>query len=399
MLNTYHGAIVRSGLTGLRAKARQFLRDWMGYPVLRNVNGVADADDAKRALLIYMVQPFQTAESSAAFLYHHNFRQSKQMASLLGDCGYVVDVADVNDRQFIPDHSYDVVLSQTTSLQGREKYLKWEAKKIYLSTGAEHRYRDARLRKRDELFQARRHTELPDLQWCRQDASFLDCADAIVGFGNDFIMSTWHEATGLPVHGFNNYGLAFSHSMESQSPDRAKHFLFFGSSQQLLKGLDLLLDIFPRHPDLHLYVCGHYARDRAFCHCYRKELFETENIHPMGYIYIMGDTFRELVLRCGYVILPSCTEGQPGGVVQCMHAGLVPVLTRDCGIDTLDFGILFDGDDLAATEKAIVGCAGRNQDEMNDMSANVLRAAQNEYSEEAFLARWRVILSEVGVGE
>ena len=46
------------------------------------------------------------------------------------------------------------------------------------------------------------------------------------------------------------------------------------------------------------------------------------NIHPVGWVTVNGSEYNELVRKCAFVILPSCSEGQSGSVVQCMYSGL-----------------------------------------------------------------------------
>jgi hypothetical protein len=68
------------------------------FPRLYNVNGADESRASMRALLVYKVRPFMTAPDSAWFLVHQNRRQCIQIARVLGELGYVVDVVDINDK-------------------------------------------------------------------------------------------------------------------------------------------------------------------------------------------------------------------------------------------------------------------------------------------------------------
>jgi hypothetical protein len=50
--------------------------------------------------MLYLTRPFLAKDEDPQFLRHQNFRQSRQIAALLGELGYVVDVADAKERSF-----------------------------------------------------------------------------------------------------------------------------------------------------------------------------------------------------------------------------------------------------------------------------------------------------------
>jgi len=226
---------------------------------------------------------------------------------------------------------------------------------------------------------------------------FVLGADALIGFGNDFIVSTWREIFSGPVYSFYNYGfreIRFSQEWKDFSLAR-KNFFFFGGVEHVRKGLDLLLEIFPRHPELHLYIGANLKYDRAFCRCYRRELYETPNIHPMGWVRVNSSEFYQLMNKCGYVILPSCSEGSPGSVVLCMSAGMVPIITKEAGIDTEDFGVTLANDSLEEIEKTILEMANLPTEWLSERSIRIMEVAEERYSEEAFIRRWREILDDL----
>ena len=148
------------------------------------------------------------------------------------------------------------------------------------------------------------------------------------------------------------------------------------------KGLDLLLEVFPRLPDLHLWACGPFEREEEFCACYRRELYETPNIHPVGWVGVAEPQFAEIVRRCASVIHPTCSEGQPGSVVHCMHQGLIPLVTPEAGIDTEDFGVTLDSDDLGALERLIAEVAARPEAWHEERSRRTRAAAARVYDED-----------------
>lgn len=365
------------------------------YPVIRNANIVREQEYRKRALLIYIVQPFLHTEKDPVFLKHQNLRQCKQICRILDEFGYVVDVIDIGDTSSKMDYEYDLVISHRVNFnQGGVPYLS-ARRKVYLASGMQHSVSNTNLRRRLELLRERRPCSLKQLHFVDEDVSYVREAMAIAGFGNENTVGTWRDVFRGPIYQFNNYGFPDTRFVERDFAIARKNFLFFGGAKQLLKGLDLLLEIFPRYPDLHLYVCSSVHWERDFCQCYWRELYKTPNIHLVGRVQVNSTKFYELVRKCAFVIHPSCSEGQPGSVVQSMHTGLIPIVTRESGIDTKDFGITLANDSLEEIASTVRMVSESTNDWLKDRSTRTHQKAQSDYSEERFIMRWREIVREI----
>jgi glycosyltransferase involved in cell wall biosynthesis len=360
-----------------------------------NVNRVANPRGMKRALFVYLTLPFHLRPGHPMFFQHQNRKQAVLIARLLGEFGYLVDVVDITDRSFRPAGVYDLILSHRVDCAGLETAINDKTVKIYLASGTNHLWRNRNIRQRLDALAARRGRALDPVVWDIEDMPWVRNADAVVCFGNEHVVQSWREVCPGPVYGFNNYGMVTNASFSRDYAEARHHFLFFGSGQQVGKGLDLLLEVFPRHPELHLYICSRYEREKDFCECYRHELFETPNIHPCGWIDIKGARFRQLVTRCAWVVHPTCSDASTGSVINAMSAGLVPIVTREAGIDLEDFGILFADDRLETIEQTICKAAQLPAREVEILSQRTHEAAKRDFSEEAFLRRWREILTDI----
>ncbi len=379
--------------TQFRANLRRFI----GYPVIYNANKVNEEDFNKRALLIYLFKPFLLKEDDPKFLYHQNMKQCKQITAVLGEFGYVVDVVDVKDMRFKLSEDYNLIISHRVNLNGMETLLRKDVIKIYLSTGMNHVVYNKNIRRRYESLYKRRNCRVKIRQLNTGNMPYVLNANAIIGFGNEFTTNTWKEIFKRPIYSFNNYGFQTT-KFYGETKDFSiarKNFLFFGSGEQVRKGLDLLLEIFPKHPNLDFFICSSVENERDFCKCYHKELYKTPNIHPIGRIRVNGTTFYELVQKSAYVILPTCGEGQPGSVVQCMYAGLIPIVTKEAGIDTEDFGITFANDSLEEIEKTIIELSELQEGWHKKHSYRTREVAVEKFSENAFIDRWREIMNEI----
>jgi glycosyltransferase involved in cell wall biosynthesis len=366
-------------------------------PPVFNVNGAPEGALPKRALLAYLARAFHFSEDDPAFLRHQNVRQCRQIAQVLGELGYEVDAVDRRDEGFVPDRGYDLVIGERLDWKGMDRHFRPDTRSIFLASTMSHATHNRNLRRRHEQLARRRRCSVPPQRIYREVMPAVRSADAIAGFGNQFILETWREVFDGPLYPFSNYGFQDA-AIDLEGKDFAearRHFVYFASRTQVQKGLDLLLEVFPRLPDLHLWACGPFEREEEFCACYRRELYETPNIHPVGWVGVAEPQFAELVRRCAYVIHPTCSEGQPGSVVHCMHQGLIPLVTPEAGIDTQDFGITLPSDDLDALERLIAEVAARPESWHEEHSRRTRAAAARDYGEDTFLARWREIILAV----
>jgi glycosyltransferase involved in cell wall biosynthesis len=362
---------------------------------LLNVNGAAEPH-GKRALFAWRDTPLLISDASPEFMRHQNLRQCRQIASLLGELGYVVDVADVKDREFRPPKKYDLVISTWVDSGYMDSACGRDAVKIFLAPTLCNLAHNRNLRKRHRRLRERRRFRVGFRKLITEKMPDIPKSDAIMVFGNQYIANTWKEVFAGPIYPFNNYG--FVETALPAAKDFAsarRNFLFFASRCQIQKGLDLLLEIFRRHPDLHLYVCSFFPMERDFCARYYKELYETPNIHAVGWTWVNSPEYDQLVRQCASVIVPSCSEGQAGSVVQCMYSGLIPLVTREVGIDTEDFGMTFSDDGIEEIERVVLEVARRPESWHRDHSLKTREVAEKSYSEEAFLKRWREVLTRV----
>ncbi len=367
------------------------------YPTIDNANGIDESNYLKRALLIYIVKPFLLKDYDPELLRHHNLRRCRQTASILGEFGYIVDVAHRRNLTPLKRRKYNLIINDRADLRGIDAFSGKDTINIFLATSDNYVVHNRALRRRHELLFKRRGRRVQLRRTYPEVLPFIAESDAIVTIGNEFIMGTWREVSSAPIYSFNNYGFKETEFLlDSKDFSTArKNFLFFASSSQVQKGLDLLLEVFPKHPELHLYICSEYEKEEDFCACYHKELHETWNVHPLGWVTVNSPEYNELVLKCAYVIHPTCSEGQPGSVVQCMYSGLIPLVTREAGIDTEDFGITFSNDSIEEIEKVIVEVSEKPETWHREHSIRTRKVSEEEYSEDAFIDRWRNLLAEI----
>jgi glycosyltransferase involved in cell wall biosynthesis len=391
-------ALPASGKRALRLARRR----WGRYPVVYDANGVGvgDARGRRAALLEYLPHALLLRPNDPELLRHTNLTRCRRMVEVLGELGYVVDVTNKRDRRFRPRRAYELVVSERPDWRTLERGLPPEASRILLASSLEHTLHNANVRRRHQRLAERRRPPVKIRRIYPEKMPALAGVDAVAGCGNSYTMGTWQTRFAGPILPFDNYAFPVAAAAAPEVKDFARarlHFLFFASRSQVQKGLDLLLEIFPRHPRLHLYVCSGFAREPDFCACYQQELFETPNVHPVGWLSVASAELAGLYERCAFVIHPSCSDGQAGSVIQCMQGGLVPLVTRETGIDTDGFGVTFEDDSLEEIERVILDVAERPPVWHAERAAEARRAASERYSEAAFVDRWRAIVAEAAL--
>ncbi len=218
----------------VQEKIRNAIRDVAGYPVVRDAMGGGSAGPLRRALLVYLVDPFLMSEHDPRFLGHQNMRQCRQIAAALAGAGYCVDVADVRDPHFHPDRAYDLVLSHRADLGDPAEHLH-AALRVYLATGLNHVVHNRNVRLRYDALRARRQCAIGYPPANTETMPFVRSAHAVAGFGNSTNVGTWSAELAGPIFPFNNYGYGSTRdtATSKEFTEARRHFLFFASRDQV----------------------------------------------------------------------------------------------------------------------------------------------------------------------
>jgi glycosyltransferase involved in cell wall biosynthesis len=158
-----------------------------------------------------------------------------------------------------------------------------------------------------------------------------------------------------------------------------RHFLFFSGPGNVHKGLDLLLEAF-QGTELQLHVCQ--AIEPAFARAFRVEL-RAPNVHLHGVVPMRSSRFLGLARRCDWVILPTCAEGQPGSVIECMAHGLIPILSSAANIDVGNLGVVIPLDARAIRGTCEAASAAPIA-EVKDRAVATVRTIRKQYSDASF---------------
>lgn len=367
-----------------------FYKKFFQHDVLYNVH---KTQYKKNCLLQYIVQPFLEKEINR--YRHQNQWQVKVLVDELGNFGYNVDVRDIEDTGKRLKHKYDLVVDIHIGLNTTyKKYMNSGCRWIAYLTGMNPRVANHNEQIRLEALTQRRGIVLPPERQGPLLSREVEKCDAFFFIGNAYNLKSYEEFHLPPVYFIKNHGYNFPFMIDYTCKD-PKKFLFFASVGQVHKGLDLLLEIFSKKDfSFELYVCSDFLSEREFCAEYQQELFHTSNIHPIGFIDIMGQEFRHIVEVCSFLLMPSCSEGIAGSVLTGMSAGVIPIVSRECGFEEDEVFHLQDCR-METIENAIRYFGNQDKRWIQEKATYTKNIVKERYSEEDFIQSVRQALEKI----
>lgn len=192
----------------------------------------------------------------------------------------------------------------------------------------------------------------------------------MIVLGNDWTRNTYAPYFGGPIFTLSaTYNAALSQSIlgAKKFNQIRKHYLWFGSTGAIHKGLDLALDVFSQHTDKVLHIAGLSNSEKDFMDSFQKEL-SLPNIINHGFIDIASQQYENLICSCAFAIIPSCSEGCCTSLINCMCNGLIPIFTTQCGVDLKDYALEIKELTTDAVEDAVVRCDALDIASLSQMS-------------------------------
>lgn len=314
------------------------------------------------------------------------------MADTWSEAGYDVEVISGTDQRYSPPPNAFALIDIHSNL---ERWLDHPAPvKILHATGAHWLTQNRAELQRLESLRDRRGISLMP----RRTASpcrGAETADLITYLGNDFTAESFHfvqkPMRRIPLS--SAYEFSFP---ESKDWDAARRrFLWLGSFGMVHKGLDLVLEAFAANPDLQLTVCGRPEKEADFFEAYRSELTSRSNIHLAGWTDPASPEFEVLRRAHGYVVYPSCSEGGGGSLIHCMHAGLVPLATREASVDLGEAGTLIPEGSVSEVIRSIQEASSLSPNTIKERAEETWQRVRANHTLCNFRRRYSELVQEI----
>ena len=317
-------------------KASRFIKYIYEFIFQRPIYNLFNKSHKKKMLFSYSTYHFNKSNYTS----HSNYQESKLIAKIFDSLEYQVDIIN-NDRPYDGNLAlYDVIFGEGIPMyQAVEN--KVSAVVIYYGTGS-HPWHctNSSLSRIVDFYNIHQVSALSsgrisDYRW----GLAASMADSVICIGNEKTKKTFIENGSKIVLPLDPTFIPRSDSIsilnEKNMNKAKKQALWFGSYGLLHKGLDLAIEAFREKPEWTLHVCGYTAAEANLL----STINPSSNVHIHGFVDVLSESFKEIAIECGFVILPSCSEGTATAVITAVGNGsMIPIVTAECGFDIDDFG-------------------------------------------------------------
>lgn len=352
-------------------------------------------------LLSYITSPFTLFPWERKSDPHSSYWEAREIARLFSERGYAVDAINASDHRFVPQKSYVACIDIQQDLERLSAHLPASCKKvIHIDNPYYKTYNEREARRLAELKARRGATLAPR----RTVASYAGAshADFFEGLGNESVHATFKsfgkQIFPIPISVSQTYD--FPHGKDFDSA--RTHFIYFGGGGAVLKGLDLTIEAFARLPHLTLHIVGPAAFEDDFAAEYTKELSLPNIIRhnrpktdSSGNITVDGKNFLDLANTCVAIVYPSAAEGTSGAVIQAVHAGLIPVVTPETGLNPAVGGILLTNPTTDSVTHAVETIAITRPDVLRNMAKHSWSFVREHHTRESFSVAYAAFIDNI----
>ncbi|HVT75246.1 MAG TPA: hypothetical protein VHD69_02440 [Candidatus Paceibacterota bacterium] len=353
------------------------------------------------ALLSYLVSPFTQTPKESHMDPHANYWECAEIARLLAERGYAVDIIQWNDEAFIPKKKYKICIDTQKRLERLAPLLPSDCKKVMHVVSSYGEFQNNAEQKRLANLKSRRGIELK-AQRTESPSTNPRFAAYMEGFGNDTVYATYARFGKdiFPIH--ESVSKTFDFPANKNFATAKKSFLWFGGGGAVHKGLDMVLEAFATTPDLHLHIVGPVAAEKDFMEAYKSELslpnvtlHGRPKIDQAGNMSVNGVPFSQITDMCGALMYMSCSEGTSGAAVQAVHAGLYPIITPETGIDERAPATLISEPTVEKIRSAALEFAALSDNDVEAMARKAWSFIRAFYSKPEFSRTYALFLDTI----
>lgn len=378
---------------------RSIRQRWLSFfarfrsPIRSFVCNVADSQ--KWALLSYLPDAINLTDNDKRLKGHSNWWECRELARILFSFGFNIESISHGDHRTKPKRHYDLILDIATNLQRLAPEQK-RATFILLLTGSHYDWTKRAEAKRVEDF-TRRHGVAYRPRYATVSPEelnrSLEIADCCLLIGNEITLKTYPERFQRKIRLVPVSGSKTSFLKNFDQP-RTGSFLYFSTPRNVLKGLDLVLDVFLRHSEWRLHIVGNVDSENDFMAAY-PDVGKCRNIRFHGFLLPSSKRFEGIVEMCDAVILPSCSEGTSTSVLTCTQMGLYPIISKHTGVSLPEgCGVWIENLSPDGVESAVSAFCAKPMEEIRREAKEIQRNHLHHHSREAFSNSIRTYLEQ-----
>ncbi len=372
-----------------------------GYEI-RNTRARPEALERPWALLSFHLPWVLTADDDhLARKGHAILWEDRELARSLWRSGYNVRAVHWTDTDYRPERAFSAVLDLGGNLARLDRDLPEGCAKLLYCVFSDPRHSNAAEAERVRALNERRGAACKPRRQIGRPEAFtrsLEICDAALLNGNEHTLATYpaelrHKMRLTTTPG--SFIGANRKPYDALAPAEREFLWYFGVGA-VHKGLDLVLEVFARHPELVLHVVGgDLPNDPDFVAAYRRELTTCDNIRVHGRLLPHGPAFAAVAARCCAFVAPSCAESASPAVVTCLKVGMYPIVSRDCGITLLPgAGRYLETCTVDEIEEAVLAARALPATDIRDATAAAQADAERRCSLDAFSRRADEFLEE-----
>ncbi|QNK62662.1 glycosyltransferase [Pedobacter sp. PAMC26386] len=328
--------------------------------------------DYNRSVLIsYITYPFHKDNHFS----HQNYITSHIIAESFFELGYNVDIVNYNDRVSNIDYGkYSVIFGFGYRLENSFYHSDRSAPRILFVTGVHEELLNMMSLQSVKDFYELSGLWLPDESQVISDSTYYSHfnADFAVILAEGFVYADYKARFNNELYRLNNNIIgSFSQFTLKTAESRTKNFLFLCGCKLIKKGIHILMETAKLRTDLNFYIVVP-SMDSHIEDYYHKTLYGSSNVFFYKNIRMDSVEMKQIIENCSYSLAPSYADGFPGGTIEPMSAGVIPIVSKYCGFAEKKF--IFEMEDLSP-----VG--------LNDAIERVLALDDRTYAEYSSLVK------------
>lgn len=354
----------------------------------------------KKVLISFVLRPLYKIHFIGRIRYYFSINGlTLYLIRAFNELGYDCHVIHAADTGFKVEDNYQVVVyGDVANFETIHSQVSKSCAQIAFQTGAYWRVHNTKEEERFLELKTRKGADLPYDRWAKNGDrvdGMLKNVSAILALGDYFTRASFKDFSNLyPIESAFLEDPNFDErKILNKDFERAKNnFIYFGGGGEVHKGLDLLIEVFAKLSHLHLYLCNNFSE--AFFRIYERELAASPNIHLVGYLPQRSKGFYELINKCAFNIHLSCSEGSPGGVVELLQYGVIPVVSYESNISVKDFGFQLKTHRLEEIINTVQGLSKLPAGKAKELSLNTRHTGNSKFSSAVFLKNLKYVLKE-----